>query len=316
MKIYNSIDSFNLNIDTAITIGKFDGLHRGHKLLCENLFAMEKENLASLVISFVEPLDNVFSKSCEKKLVTNEEKIKLFRDSGIKIFIECLFDETFMMTKPYDFIVSLVDKLNMKCLIVGSDFRFGYKGAGDVSFLKDLSNTLGFQLKVIDKLKYLDLDISSTRIREEITKGHIALANELMGRNYFLYGKVVHGRHIGTRLDFPTINIKPDNNKLIPKCGVYICVVVINNKTYQGITNIGYRPTFDDDNTLSIETHILNFDMDVYGKEVKIVFLKEMRDEKKFDSENALKAQLILDKKQGIDFFTNEQFEKNIEKMC
>ncbi|MCR4610896.1 MAG: bifunctional riboflavin kinase/FAD synthetase [Lachnospiraceae bacterium] len=312
MKIFNSLDEFNLKSDTAITIGKFDGLHRGHKILCENLFAMEREGLLSLAISFVDSPTNVVNESDEKKIVTNEERMALFKDSGISVFIECPFDEKLMKTAPKDFINRLVDDLNMKCLVVGKDFRFGYKGSGDVTLLHKLSEELGFKLIVIDKLQEDNVDISSTRIRDEIAKGHILKANQLMGRNYFIYGEVVYGRQVGKKIDFPTINIKPSKDKLIPANGVYISVVQIGSNIYQGITNVGIRPTFDDGNSLSIETHIFNFDSNVYGKEVKIVFLKEMRGEKKFNSAEELKAQLVKDKNYGIDFFSNEHVNLDI----
>ena len=313
MKIFNSIDEFNLDCDTAITVGKFDGLHRGHKILCENLFALERsDNLTSLVISFVESPSNVLEISDHKKIVTNEERISLFRDSGISIFIECPFDKKLMTTGPEEFIDELIKALNMKCLVVGMDFRFGYKGSGDVYLLKRLSEEKGFRLIVIDKLKDDNIDISSTRIRVEIKNGHILKANQLMGRNYFIYGEVIYGRQIGKKLDFPTINIRPSEDKLIPKNGVYISVVQIGSNIYRGITNVGIRPTFDDGDSLSVETHIFNFDSNVYGKEVKIVFLKEMRSEIKFDSADDLKKQLVKDKKMGMDFFMNEHFDFDV----
>ncbi len=307
MKIFNSIDEFNLECDTAVTIGKFDGLHRGHKILCENLFVLEKkEGLTSLAISFVDPPISIVHGVNDKKIVTNEERRSLISDAGINVFVEIPFDEQIMKTEPGDFIKLLSEKLNMKYLIVGSDFKFGYKGAGDVKLLKELSKEMSFSLKVIDKVKDDNIDISSTRIRDEIKKGHIKKANQLMGRNYFIYGEVVYGRQIGQKIDFPTINIKPSKDKLIPSNGVYISVVQIGKNIYRGITNIGIRPTFDDGDELSIETHIFNFDSNVYGKEVKIVFLEEMRGEIKFNSTEELKEQLVKDKNRGMDFFTNE----------
>lgn len=312
MKIFNSLEEFDLQVDTAITIGKFDGLHRGHKKLCGSLFSLEREGVKSLAISFIDSPNNVINNSDSKQIVTLEERRLLFKESGISIFIECPFDEKLRKTLPRDFVLRLINELNMKYLVVGTDFRFGYKGKGDVSLLKDLSEELGFQLIVIDKLQDDNIDISSSRIREEIQMGHIIKANQLMGRNYFIYGEVVYGRQIGRKIDFPTINIIPSKKKLIPANGVYITAVILDGKQYNGITNVGVKPTFDDDNTLSIETHILNFEANVYGKEVKIVFLKEMRKEKKFDSAEDLKAQLIIDKKLGIDFFTNEQYYENV----
>ena len=312
MKIFNSLEEFDLQVDTAITIGKFDGLHRGHKKLCGCLFSLEREGVKSLAISFIDSPNNVINNSDSKQIVTLEERRLLFKESGISIFIECPFDENLRKTLPRDFVLRLINELNMKYLVVGTDFRFGYKGKGDVSLLKELSEELGFKLIVIDKLQDDNIDISSSRIREEIQMGHIIKANQLMGRNYFIYGEVVYGRQIGRKIDFPTINIIPSKKKLIPANGVYITAVLLDGKQYNGITNVGVKPTFDDDNTLSIETHILNFEANVYGKEVKIVFLKEMRKEIKFDSAEALKAQLIIDKQQGIDFFTNEHYYENV----
>ena len=312
MKIFNSLEEFDLQVDTAITIGKFDGLHRGHKKLCGSLFSLEREGVKSLAISFIDSPNNVINNSDLKQIVTVEERRLLFKESGISIFIECPFDEKLRKTLPRDFVLRLINELNMKYLVVGTDFRFGYKGKGDVSLLKKLSEELGFKLIVIDKLQDDNIDISSSRIREEIQMGHIIKANQLMGRNYFIYGEVVYGRQIGRKIDFPTINIIPSKKKLIPANGVYITAVLLDGKQYNGITNVGVKPTFDDDNTLSIETHILNFEANVYGKEVKIVFLKEMRKEIKFDSAEALKAQLIIDKQQGIDFFTNEHYYENV----
>lgn len=306
MKIFNSLEDFDLQCDTAITIGKFDGLHRGHKILCENLFSYEKKGLKSLLISFVDSKDNSVNKTGSKQIVTPEERRLLVKESGISIFVECLFDEKLMKTSPRDFILKLVNDLHMKCLVVGTDFRFGYKGKGDTVLLREYASEFGFELKVIDKLKEDNIDISSSRIREEISKGNITKANLLMGRNYFIYGEVVYGRQIGRKIDFPTINIIPSEKKLIPANGVYITVVQIDDRIYQGITNVGIKPTFDDDNTLSIETHIFNFDSNVYGKEVKVVFLQEMRKEIKFSSAEELKVQLRKDKNKGMDFFANE----------
>lgn len=309
MKIFNSLEDFNLQCNTAITIGKFDGLHRGHKILCENLFSYEKKGLKSLLISFVDSKDNSVNKTGSKQIVTPEERRLLVKESGISIFVECLFDEKLMKTSPRDFILKLVNDLHMKCLVVGTDFRFGYKGEGDIVLLREYASEFGFELKVINKLKEDNVDISSSRIREEISKGNITKANLLMGRNYFIYGEVVYGRQIGRKIDFPTINIIPSEKKLIPANGVYITVVQIDDRIYQGITNVGIKPTFDDDNTLSIETHIFNFDSNVYGKEVKVVFLQEMRKEIKFNSAEELKEQLRKDKNKGMDFFANEHID-------
>ncbi len=304
MRIYNSLDEVNIENDTVVTIGKFDGLHRGHKTICEKIASVQKESdLESVVITFVDSPHKVIGGVNAKQIVTNSERRMLFKESGFDIYVECPFDKKLMSTLPEDFIKLLVEKFNMKVLVVGDDFRFGYKGSGDTVLLEEYSGKLGFKLVILDKLQEDDVDISSTRIREEIRNGHISKANSLMGRNYFIYGKVVRGRQIGRRIDFPTINIIPSDDKLIPSNGVYLTIVEMQGERYEGITNVGVKPTFTDDNSLCIETHIFNFNENVYDKDVKIVFLEEMRPEIKFESVDALKTQLERDKTKGLEYF-------------
>lgn len=308
MRIFNSLDEVNIKEDSVFTIGKFDGLHRGHKSICEKIISIEKnKGLVSSVITFVDPPSKLTKGEYNRQIVTNEERLLLFKESGFSNIIQCPFDEKLMKTTAKEFIEKLVYDFNMKCLVVGTDFKFGYKGEGDINSLRVFSKEYNFELIVFDKLKEDNEDISSTRIRREIKDGHILKANLLMGRNYFIYGKVVMGRKIGHKIDFPTINIIPSDEKLIPSKGVYYTLVKLEDNVYEGITNVGIKPTFDDDNSLTIETHILDFNENIYDKNVKIVFLEEVRPEIKFDSVDDLKKQLEIDKKKGIEFFNKRR---------
>ncbi len=208
-----------------------------------------------------------------------------------------------METDARSFIEYLVNNLNMKYMVAGSDFTFGYKGAGNVTLLKELADELGFEFKIIDKIKLNDRDISSTYIREELTKGHIDIVNEMLGYEYFVWGEVVHGAHLGHTIGIPTINIMPEASKLVPKFGVYVTTIDFDGRIYHGVTNVGTKPSVSDANIVGIETHILDYNGDLYGKFVKVTFVSFLRPEMKFNSIDELKAQMSKDKATAKDFF-------------
>ena len=224
-------------------------------------------------------------------------------ESKLDFLVECSFDEKLMHTDAESFIKLLVDNLGMEYLVVGTDFRFGYKGLGNVELLKDLSKKFGFELEIIEKLKKESRDISSTYIREELVSGNIKNVNEMLGYEYFVWGEVVHGAHLGNKLGMPTINIMPPKEKLVPKFGVYLTYIDIDGRKYHGITNVGMKPTVSSSNAVGIETHILDYNGDLYGEKLKVTFLEFLRPEKKFDSIDSLKNQMLLDKKKARELF-------------
>ena len=169
--------------------------------------------------------------------------------------------------------------------------------------LRELADELGFELKIIDKIKLNDRDISSTYIREELTKGHIDIVNEMLGYEYFVWGEVVHGAHLGHTIGIPTINIMPEASKLVPKFGVYVTTIDFDGRIYHGVTNVGTKPSVSDANIVGIETHILDYNGDLYGKFVKVTFVSFLRPEMKFNSIDELKAQMSKDKATAKDFF-------------
>ncbi len=296
------LHDFNENIqeNTAVTIGKFDGLHTGHELLMGKL--IEQKGLSSFVFSFVESPKVTLDQANDKKLITNAERIYSLEKQGISYLMLCEFSDI-MSIEPEEFIKALVLRFHMKYLVCGDDFHFGRYGKGDCALLSELSVKYQFDLEVVKKIADEGREISSTYVREEIAKGHIAHANSLLGYSYFVHGQIVHGNHIGSSIGIPTINIIPSVEKLLPKFGVYVTEVEILNRKYHGVTNVGIKPTISGDNPVGIETHILDFREDVYDKDAKITFLEFLRDEMKFPNVEALQEQMRLDKKKAREYF-------------
>lgn len=290
----NSLFDCKLNTDTAVMVGKFDGLHTGHHLLSE-LIKNKNQELKSCVVTFVDSPKVVLDENFEGSLLTTEERCKIIENLGVDYLVLAPFDDRLKNTEAEEFVRLLCDNLSMKFMACGTDFRFGHMGKGDADLLREMSGMLGFELEVVEKLKTKDMDVSSTLIRSELKEGHIAYVNELLGYEYFIYGEIVHGMQLGSKIGIPTINMSTPNQKLIPKFGVYITEAVIDGKSYKAITNVGVKPTVTAENKPVIETHILDFDDDVYGRTAMIIFREFIREEMKFDSVEALKEQMMKD---------------------
>ncbi len=295
---------FDLKIDppTAITVGKFDGIHKGHHLLTQDIINNQK-GLKSCLITFTNSPRSTFSDVDEPNLITNKERVFMLDNNGLDYLVECPFDSKLMETSARDFIEILAKNLNMKYMVAGSDFTFGYKGAGDINLLKELAEEFGFELKVIDKIKKNNRDISSTYIREELIKGNINIVNEMLGYDYFVWGEVVHGAHLGHTIGIPTINIMPEESKLVPKFGVYVTSIDFDGRIYHGVTNVGTKPSVSDKKIVGIETHILDYNGDLYGKYVRVTFHGFLRPEMKFGSIDELQAQMNRDKITAKEYF-------------
>lgn len=295
MEYLTTLQQNGIKCPTAVTVGKFDGLHRGHELLMEKLLAKRAQGLAPTVVTFAVSPRLELGKDTVQSLITNEERRWILEQEEIAYLVELPFNKEIMQMSPEDFIRLLVEKAHMKYMTAGKDFHFGYQGKGDVNLLERLAQEFGFTLEIIDKIREDERDISSTFIREEILEGHVEKASSLLGYDYFLWGEVVHGNHLGGRLGIPTINMVPSPGKLLPKFGVYVTRVVIGKRIYAGVTNVGCKPTIDGSFQPGAETHILDFHGDIYHEMVKIVFLDFLRCEQKFDSLDALKRQMNAD---------------------
>lgn len=295
MKYIKDTVDFNIEENTVLSLGKFDGVHRGHDLLLENLFQKKKEGLSAAIFTFnIPPRQNV-EHAMQHVLTTNEEKMHLLEQLGVDYLIECPFTREIMCMEAQDFVRKIVRELHVKCFVVGDDFHFGHNRCGDYHMLRDMAEELGYEVIVVKKIKEDERDISSTFVREEVELGHIEKANHLLGYPYFVCGKVEHGKEIGRTIGIPTINLLPPKEKLLPPFGVYVSKVLIDGKEYHGVTNVGRKPTIVGENPVGVETHILDVAQDLYGKEVKVEFLKFVRPEQKFDSVESLKNQMQQD---------------------
>ena len=308
MEYIKDIEQLHLEKDTSITVGKFDGIHRGHEYLAKRIVANAKEKgRASVVVTFDKSPRYTFGTSEEKKLkslITNDERAMILSAVGVDYLVELSFTKEMMDMEPRAFLEFLCHKLHMKYITCGPDFTFGRKGLGNVSLLEELSKELSFEADVVEKIKDVSRDISSTYIREEIISGNIKKANELLGYDYFVYGEIVHGNHIGTKMKMPTINIHPTSDKLLPPNGVYVSKVLIDGVTYNGITNIGVKPTIKESKKrLGVETHIFDFHGDVYGETARVDFLDFVRPEKKFSSLDELTRQISEDIQNAKAYF-------------
>ncbi|ADL51536.1 bifunctional riboflavin kinase/FAD synthetase [Clostridium cellulovorans] len=297
MRILN--DNFHIDLEdsTYITLGSFDGLHMGHQQLIKSTVSKARENnIKSMVYTFSNhPLSILAPDKEPKQLMVNEKKIEILKKLEVDIVNFAHFNEEYLKIQPVAFIELLVKKYNMKGIVVGYNNRFGYKNQGDVELLKAYSNEYGYEVIVIDPVKEHDTIVSSTKIRAFITEGEVEKASVLLGRPYSLEGKVVSGKHLGNTIGFPTANIEINFKRLLPKGGVYYSNVKVENKIYKGITNIGYNPTVQGD-SLSVETHILDFNQSIYDEFIEVYFVKRIRDEKKFKSIDELVKQLKQDK--------------------
>ena len=293
--IHNTFD-FKIEEDTVITLGKFDGLHRGHELLMENLLNWrEKYHYKAVVFTFDIPPRQQVNGVGTRVLTTNEEKRALFERSGVDYLIECPFTPEVMCMEPKAFIAWMVNALHARCFVIGNVFRFGHNRAGDYEVLRQYAAEFGYEVVVLDKIQEDGRDISSTYIREEIGQGHIEKANNLLGYEFFAKSMIIHGKQLGRKIGIPTINMEFPPEKLLPPNGVYVTRVLMDGVWHKGVTNVGCKPTVSDSHLIGVETHILDFSGNVYGKEAEVCFLHYIRPEQKFASIEDLQAQMERD---------------------
>ena len=301
---------------TVVTLGKFDGLHMGHKFLFQHLLQFKKDGLKTVLFTFDRPPGNEIDHHLHQVLTTNPEKEYVFETCGIDFLIEYPFTHDVMEMEAEDFLIMLMKKINIKAIVAGDDFRFGYQRKGDHHLLRKLSIKYGFQLEIVKKMQYQGEDISSTFVRREILKGNMELASTLLGYPYFIQEIVRTGNRLGRQMDIPTINLLPPLEKLMPPNGVYISKVEIDDETFTGISNIGVKPTVEGVYPVTVETNIFDYNQEIYGKKVRIYFLSYLREEKKFQSLEELKAQMNKDiakaKKYWSEHRTNESYYGNI----
>ncbi len=289
-------EKFHIDVPSAITLGKFDGLHRGHMLLADRLIAeCERRRWASAAFTFDIPPKNLVEDAGLKQLLTREEKAAAFSAKGLDYLFECPFTEEIRSMQPEAFIRWMTEALMAKCFVIGEDFRFGRNRAGDAAFLKAYEKEFGYQTIVLPKIRENGREISSTYVRERIAEGDIEQANALLGYPYYVSGNVSEGEQLGRRLGIPTANLIPPMHKLLPPKGVYITKVQIDGRSYTGVTNVGHKPTIAGIHPTGVETHLLDFSEDIYGKWMKVEFLKRLREERRFENTKQLQQQMKRD---------------------
>ena len=301
--IFNTgnMDAENATISSmpvGIGLGNFDGLHVGHMTLIEALIKECRENgLYSMIYTFTKHPENILRKKLFTPLLTTAlKKIELLSQTGLDYIYFDEFDEDFSRMKPDEFVKKvLIDRFGIKIAVAGFDYRFGYRGQGDAALLEELGREHGFKVIVIPPVKVDDEVVSSTLIRSCIAKGDLEKAFRLLGRHYSITGRVVEGRHIGTTLGFPTANIEPEEHVVIPHKGVYITKTLVDGIILNSVTNVGLNPTAGRLDKTAIETHILDFSGDLYGKNIEVFFIARIRDEKKFRGVEELVRQIKKD---------------------
>lgn len=312
MTIIKSLDEIKNIENSIVTIGNFDGVHKGHtQLIKKTVDQAKKNNFKSIVFTFENHPMRYFRSNSIKNLITNEDKIKLLESLGVDIIVMIPFDEYMTKISAQDFVKHILfDKLKCKKAIVGHDFKFARKKEADAHMLKKIGKIYNMEVEVIKPIKIKNVRVSSTYIRELIESGNVCNVKEFLGRNYSIEGEVIHAKKLGRTIGFPTANLSINDNIIIPKNGIYAVKVYLGNREFYGATNIGYNPTVNGE-SLSIETNILDFDEDIYGEILKIEFLERIRDEKKFNSLDELKNQL----KQDVNFVYKNYIYKTIECM-
>ncbi|MGL4484770.1 MAG: bifunctional riboflavin kinase/FAD synthetase [Anaerovoracaceae bacterium] len=319
MKIFNSIDEISIEENTVLALGNFDGVHLGHQELISRAVASAKAaKMKSAVFSFsTHPKNFLISeeknneKNIEnvevqqiKNIFKSKDKEKLIEELGVDILIDVPFTEEIKSLTAEEFVKEiLVKKINMKEACCGFNYRFGDAGSGNPEILLHYGLQLGFGVNVLEPFLIKGQPVSSTRIRECIEKGEMEEADELLGRNYSITGEVVVGNRLGKSIGFPTSNLNLDETMVSPPNGVYITYCTYKDIRHPSITNVGVKPTIDGKNIKNVETHIFDFNKELYGKEIEVEFVTKTRDEKKFESIEALSRQIKTDCENAKKYF-------------
>jgi len=281
---------------SVITLGNFDGIHLGHQELVRMVIRRAKETgAASMVVTFrPHPLKILAPEKCPPLISIYEEKINLFERLGIDVLVKIPFTVEFSAMTPEDFVKNILcDTLGAREIFVGYNYRFGRGRKGDIQTLKKLGELYGFTVREVEQISLDGEVISSTKIRSLLSEGEVEHAARLLGRNYAITGIVVKGDGRGKGLGFPTANIAP-KHAIIPADGVYAVRLSVRDRRYDGIANIGMRPTFNK-KVLAIEVHVFDFNEDIYGEDISLYFIRKIREEKKFRNAEALVDQIQSD---------------------
>jgi len=308
VEVYRDLSEFKTLKNAVVTAGTFDGVHLGHQAIIKHVVDYASDSGGESVLVTFHPHPRiVLQPNCDLQLLTSiEERIALLSKTGLDHLIIIPFDKEFSRLSSLEFVRDLlVNKIGTKKLIIGYDHHFGRNREGSFAHLKEFGPVYGFEVREIPAQDVDSLKISSTQIRYALEEGDVKLAQKLLGHPYSLSGTVVEGKQLGRTIGFPTANLKVlENRKLIPKYGVYLAEVLFEIdggvKSFFGMLNIGVKPTFGFEE-LTIEVNVFDFDGDLYGKQLDVVFIDRIRSEVKFNNIQELQAQLLIDKKQCLN---------------
>ena len=306
MIVHSGISSFKNISSPVITVGTFDGVHVGHQKILNKIRTIANNNNGETALLTFDPHPRkvLFNSSNSLKLInTLDEKINLLSNYGLDHLIIHPFNKDFSRITPTSYVRDLlVNQLNVATLVIGYNHQFGRNREGDITLLHELSEVYNFNVQEINAEEINEIKVSSTKIREALSMGDILQANNYLGHDFTLSGEVIEGNKIGRSIGFPTANISiKDEEKIIPANGVYAAKVKLNDQCFNGMMNIGNRPTIEETNKSSIEVHIFDFSDNIYGLEIEIVFKAHIRKEEKFSDIDTLKKQLINDQKAALD---------------
>lgn len=279
MKIYRSFDTGTDNDPLALSFGYFDGVHLGHR----EIIREDDKSLKNGVVTFDKhPLEIIDSSLEPKRLMTLDEKINYLDSIGTDCLFVIHFDRDFMNLTDTEFMDLVTENLNMKKMKVGFNYHFGRKGMGNCETLREIARKKGFDLKIVDEFILDGVTVSSTAIRDFISSGEIAKANRFLGHPYSFEGTVREGKKLGRRIGIPTVNLEIDSRKVLPKKGVYVSRIITGGRVLYGISNVGNNPTFNEH--IKVETHIFDFDEDLYGRFIRVELLEFEREERVFET--------------------------------
>lgn len=282
-------------VGTAVALGKFDGIHLGHRLLIDGLLEERKKGRQALVFTFGTAPREVLYGGSKKMIYTSEEKAYYFSRLGIDVLFEYPFTKQFAACPPEEFVEQyLLRQLGVRSIYVGADFHFGCGRRGNVALLQALGEQYHFEVNVINRKTLHGKVISSTLVRDML-ESHLQIANEMLGNPYFVYAPVVHGKHLGHTIGFPTINQPISTQKLIPACGVYASRVLIDGDCFPAISNLGMKPTIEGKRQVGLETHILNYQGNLYDRVLHTELLYYIRPEERFSGIEELREQIQND---------------------
>ncbi len=298
-RIANTLD-FQLEGESAVAIGKFDGVHLGHRRLLEEILSKKRDGLKACVFTFHPSPSVLFGGGDGRELTTREEKRVLFERLGVDVLVEFPLNFQTAAISPEAFVEEILfGRLHARFLAAGSDLSFGSSGRGNAALLCRMGRQLGFEAKIIEKVRMDGEVISSTYVRRQVEDGNLPLAGKLLGMPYPVMGEVLHGKRIGRRLGMPTLNLRPPENKLMPPCGVYLSTVRIRGREYRAVSNVGYKPTVTQERVLGLESYLYGFAEEVYGEWAEASLYEWVRPERKFADLDALRGQIAQDVRTG-----------------